>query len=227
MRIQWYPQNKYVLSFVKKGSSIENLIITNNDSPCVKEFKRGSLIEARKINDIQLKLGYLKEAAKQLAVEEILVDKYDLFLFDFDNTIVDGECGCNMVPPFKKISENTIVDSEGKKIFLKLNVKDVLTTLRKLGKSIGLISKSENTEVENYEDQPVILLLKEFKILNLFNHGIVVERDLPKSAFIPQNIDKNRIIFIDDDIKNLREVAINQKIDVYDAKGMNFVLESE
>ena len=227
MTNNWYTHNKYILSCTKKGSKIEDLLITNNDPPCIKNYKRGSILESRKIANVKLKEGYLKEAAKQLSVKEIDVSKYDLFLFDFDHTIVEGEAGCNMIPPYKKISENTIVDAKGKKIFLKLNVKEILTILRKLGKDIGLISKSENIEVENYEDQPVIHLLKEFGILDLFNHSVVVERDIPKSAFIPQDVNKHRIIFIDDDVNNLKEVSQNRDVDVYDAKGMNFVLKSE
>jgi hypothetical protein len=76
-------------------------------------------------------------------------------------------------------------------------------------KRIGLISHSEK-EGMDYQDQPVIKLLKGFGILKYFNEMIVIAKELPKSMFIPN---EKRILFVDDDVENLFDVVENTEAD--------------
>jgi len=228
----WYTSQKKTILFCKKiiknDEDIVNFIrIKESDTETIKVAKRKILFDFKKISKIEDAIKFLKRSIEDFIVDEIDVDKYDLFVFDFDHTIVSGEYGANMKPPYTKKDENTIVDSEGNIIKLKPNVKKILLNLRAIGKDIGLISKSENVEVEEYENQPVILLLKEFGLLDLFNEMVVVDRDMPKSAFFPQDREKSRMIFIDDDIRNLKEVAKNREIDVFDATDMGFFIKEK
>ena len=228
----WYvSQKRTILSCRKKIKNDEDIInfiqIKENDTENIKVAKRKILSDFKKIAKKEEALEFLKMSVEDFIVDEIDVDKYDLFVFDFDHTIVYGECGANMKPPYTKEDENTIMDSKGNLIKLKPNVKKILLNLRAIGKDLGLISKSENVEVKEYENQPVILLLKEFGLLDLFNEMVVVDRDMPKSAFFPQDRESSRMIFIDDDIKNLKEVAKNREIDVFDAKDMGFLIKEK
>jgi len=143
-------------------------------------------------------------------------DFYDVFIFDADQTLWDGEKACNMEPPYEK-NGDVIYDKNGNFIKLKDGVIELLEILKLKGREIGLISKSEREGLE-YQEQPVILLLKEFGILNYFNKMVVVDGDLPKSAFIP---DDERTLFIDDDVRNLYDVKENTQADVLNIDEIN------
>jgi len=137
--------------------------------------------------------------------DDLVMENFDLLIFDADRTIWDDAIAMLMEPPYEKISEDEIKDKNGEIIKLKPGVKELLINLRRMGKDIGMISKSEKENV-NFEDQPVLQLLKLFDIFPLFNETIVISRYLPKSIFIPED---KRVLFIDDDIKNLKDILEN------------------
>lgn len=147
---------------------------------------------------------------------DIVLDNFDLLIFDADRTIWDDAIAMLMDPPFEKISEDEIKDKNGEIIKLKPGVKELLLDLRRIGKDIGMISKSEKENVP-FEDQPILQLLKLFDIFPMFNEMIVIARHLPKSIFVPEN---KRVLFIDDDIKNIRDIIKNT-----DAKTLNDIEE--
>ena len=227
---KWIEKKEFdALRFTK---SMRNSI---DDTPDIAHVKQAALkmispifygkkAETKKINkaiDLMGRLAMIKAANHNRSLN---VGDYDLFIFDADRTIWDGECAANMSPPFKLDKENRIIiDSKGKMVQLKDNVKETLLKLRSIGKDLGLISKSEKKGVD-YQNQPVILLLKEFGLLNLFNEMIAIDREIPKSAFIPDN---QRAVFIDDDIKNLMDVSSNKSgVDVFDIDDVEFNPES-
>ena len=206
------------------------------DNKSTKEIKRRALLKIRpmlsygdpikwasmnkiKVDDAINVMGeYVFEELSQ--TEEINIDDYDLFIFDADLTIWDGVPGSKMEVPFTK-NGNTVIDANGQEITLKDGVREVLISLREMGKDVGLISKSEKEGVD-YQDQPIISILKEFGLLEIFNEMIVIDREIPKSAFIPKN---RRAIFIDDDIENLQDVQDHSDADVMDASVAKFSKE--
>ena len=189
---------------------IRPLIASGDPQSLTKEYK----------DNVDEAIGIMGEQALDSVsnTNKININDYDLFIFDADSTIWDGDCAAlEMEPPFKK-KRNTITDSSGKEITLKDDIREVLLTLRNMDKNIGMISKSEKQGVD-YQDQPVLLLLKEFGLLDVFNEMIVIDRDIPKSAFIPKN---SRVIFIDDDVKNISDVEKHTDADAVNAKAVEF-----
>jgi len=180
----------------------------------------GKKAKSDKINlaiNLMGRLAMIKSANSQ---RQLNVGDYDLFIFDADRTIWDGEAAANMEPPYQLDKENnTVTDSQGKMVQLKDNVRETFLKLRSIGKDLGIISKSEKDGVD-YQDQPVIVLLKAFELLPLFNEMVVIDREIPKSAFIPDN---QRAVFIDDDIKNLMDVSTHKSgVDVFDIDNVEF-----
>jgi magnesium-dependent phosphatase-1 len=205
-----------------------------NDNEELKKIKREALLKIRPLisgqyidrNIIEAAIDNMGEAAVYMFDygDEIDFSDYDVFIFDADSTIWEGEDAANMEPPYKFIKGTyTIVDKNGKKISLKEGVFDAITQLKEKGKSLGIISKSEKEGVD-YQDQPVILLLKEFGLLEYFDKMIVVDREIPKSAFIPK---EPRVVFIDDDIKNLIDVDEHTDADVVNADDVVFDAKNE
>lgn len=162
-------------------------------------------------------------AVKKYAEEngDISANDYDLFIFDADKTIWNGIAAKDTEPPYKVIDKETVVDANGNEIKLKDGVRDTLMHLRLMGKDLGLISKSEKHGVD-YQDQPVIQILKSLGILHFFNEMVVIDMFLPKSMFVPRG---RRTIFIDDDKKNLVDVEKHSDADAVDAADVIFMPE--
>ena len=162
----------------------------------------------------------LQSLADKKDPSQIDIGTYDLFIFDADQTIWDSEVPAMATfPPFETIDENTIVDSKGVEIKLKPGIRRFIQLLSKLGKGIGMISKSEKEGVP-FEEQPALHALKKFDILDHFNELIVIDRELPKSIFIPSNMNQKHILFIDDSNENLIDVALNTGADVVDIQDL-------
>jgi len=223
------------------GKILDILKINQNDSPELKITKRKAItaldpllkisspefaeewikINSEKINKIISAMG--EKGFEQIASQEINLDDYDLIVFDADNTIWDGDVAKDMQPPFVKIDDNIIKDKDGKVCRLKEGFKKILLKLRALDKDIGMITHSENTEL-NHEDQPVLKLLKMFDIMGFFNEMIVILSDLPKSMFIPSD---RRVLFIDDDIYNLWDVLRHTEADILPAGKEDKIIASD
>lgn len=208
---------------------VKQLLFSPYDTAEEQEIKRKALLKAREIfsgkSDISSidfcidRIGELAMIHLAKSYRSISANDYDVFIFDADKTIWDGPPAFKFEAPYQKIDENTVQDSQGLKLTLKGNVRETLSALREMGKDVGLLSKSEKQGVP-YQDQPVILLLKEFGILESFNEMISVNGDFPKSMFIPKN---KRVIFIDDDKDNLIDVKENTNADVADADDIEFM----
>jgi len=156
----------------------------------------------------------LKQFADVKQPDKIDVGIYDLFIFDADQTLWDSSVpASDTVPPYDFKDEYTLLDSQGNMIVLNPKVKILLKTLKDMGKDLGLISKSEKEGVP-FENQPVLHLLKKFSILYYFNELIVIDKNMPKSAFIPKEMNQRHILFIDDKNENLIDVAENTDADV-------------
>jgi len=133
--------------------------------------------------------------------KKITQDDYDVFIFDADKTLWDGDAAFELEPPFT-IDGNIATGQNEKSVRLKDGVRDMLAGLVKKEKRVGLVSHSEKEGVD-FQNQPVILLLKAFDILKYFNEMIVVASDFPKSMFMPN---EERVLFIDNKIENLFDV---------------------
>jgi len=216
--------------FIKKLAS--TLTIENGDHTEIKNFKIKSIASLSPLfssNNIKAseywidknkeKINEILSAWGQLGFEcyanreDVNIDKYDLIIFDADNTIWEGTCARDMTPPFYKLDTNTVKDSKGNICQLMNGVRETLLKLRAKGKDVGMISHSEN-ESESHEKQPVILLLRAFGIFELFNDIIVIAQDLPKDIFIPKN---RNVLFVDDKDNNLSDVIENTNADVVKA----------
>lgn len=220
-------------SFDSKTFVIATKILPWDDEQ-TKTYKRKALLEVRPIlkakdpikwaelnkNKINNAIDIIGESVFQEISNKnkINIEDYDLFIFDADNTIWNGDCpAMHMNPPFSR-KKDTIIDSEGKEITLKEGVREILVTLREKGKDVGLVSKSERKGVD-YQDQPVVLMLKQLGLLGLFNKMVVVDQDIPKSAFIPK---EGRILFIDDDVDQIRDVEQHTGADTANAETVEF-----
>ena len=212
----------------------------NHESEKIKNIKRRALLKIRPALQSENKRKWILSNEKRvdeaisimgeisldqfIDSKEIDINDYDLFIFDADQTIWDGDCPAkDMQTPFTIENRDTVVDSNGKKISLRPGIRKALMALRSLGKDIGMISKSEKKGVD-YQDQPVILMLKALDMLDLFNNMIVVEHDIPKSAFIP---DGERTLFIDDDIENLEDVEKHSDADGVLSENMEYKFEND
>jgi hypothetical protein len=210
----------------------------NYESEKVKNIKRRALLKIRPALQSENKRKWILSNEKRvdeaisimgeisldqfIDSKEIDINNYDLFIFDADNTIWDGDCpAMAMQTPFTVENRDTVVDSKGEKISLRPGIRRALLALRALGKDVGMISKSERKGVD-YQDQPVILMLKALDMLELFNNMIVVEHDIPKSAFIP---DGERTLFIDDEIDNLEDVENHSDADVVLSEDIEYKLD--
>ena len=201
-------------------SKIRNLLACRNQEEMARWIDQHNGIFKEALNMLG-EVSMIKIAA---TTKNISADDYDLFIFDADMTIWDSEePAFTMIPPFNRIDEDTIVDSNSKYIRLKENVRETLRKLREMGRDIGLISKSEKEGVD-YQDQPVILLLREFGILDYFNRMIVVARNFPKSIFVPRG---ERAVVIDDDIKNLMDISEHSDADAVDANDVAFLADDD
>lgn len=164
-----------------------------------------NLLHIQDVSDYLGEFGMYYYASKY---KKITQDDYDIFIFDADKTLWDGESAYKFEEPIT-FDENTAIDSNGLIIKLKDGVREMLAGLIGDEKRVGLVSHSEKENVQ-FQEQPVIKLLKGFGILDYFNEMIVVAKEFPKSMFIPN---EKRVIFIDDEIENIMDVVENTNAD--------------
>jgi magnesium-dependent phosphatase-1 len=198
------------------------LYIQENDNIATKGMKRQAFIKIKKqLDDNNTNNDEISTELENVIdsyfnnKEKICIDDYETIIFDADNTIWEGECAANLIAPFK-VEQDMLTDSQGKQIRLKDGIVEVLNKLREYGKNIGLISKSEKENID-YQNQPIILALKAFGLLDLFNKEIVIDGNLPKSIFMPK---EPHVLFIDDNIDNLNDVDEHTNASVFNAKNI-------
>ncbi len=134
-----------------------------------------------------------------------------LFLVDLDGTVWDHKDISSLEPPFKKISEDTIVDSNNTPVTLN---RDVLELIRWALENGALVSTlSWNNPVKAYK------AIKAFDILGLF-HYLTVE-DTPRKDNMIKKLLRNiedeykirftpeKIVYIDDRDIHIQDIYKN------------------
>lgn len=131
-----------------------------------------------------------------------------LVILDGDGTLWSGDVLAGyLTTPLHRIDENTIEDHQGKKIYLKEGVRDVLEELRKRNVYVALAS--QNREL------PVIALLRRLRLNMYFNFLEVswTEKDEMilniLNVFEEKGKDPGTIYFVDDFEYNLEIVQGN------------------
>ncbi len=122
-----------------------------------------------------------------------------LVILDLDKTIWDHEDASSLKPPFKKRSNDEMVDSEGTIVKLNSGVKKFLRTCKDLGIYVSLASWNK----------PIVAiqLLDKFEILGYFQNPVIefhpekdrmVNKILNKFKNKGLNFRQGEIAFIDD-----------------------------
>jgi magnesium-dependent phosphatase-1 len=134
-----------------------------------------------------------------------------LLLLDLDGTLWDNEDISLLKPPFKKVSEDTIIDSNG--VEVRLN-HDILRLARWAKENGGITS----TLSWNIPDN-AIAALQAFQIINMFDY-VTIENTHRKDKMIIKllkriKIEKNvefkpcKIVYIDDRDIHIRDIYSN------------------
>ena len=143
-----------------------------------------------------------------------IIDKYETFIFDLDDTIWVGSkekfwARClndYIIKPTSNGTVDIIYDSDNEYIMLNKDITDFLIHLTAFKKNIGFITRGGVKHVD-FDNQPAVVCLKLFKILKYFNHQTtVLYRDQKKSDFIKP---KGKTLFIDDDPEQLLDIKTN------------------
>ena len=66
--------------------------------------------------------------------------KIQLIVFDLDKTLWDHEDASTLEPPYKRIGEDSIVDSHGRTLSLYPNVRNILKELKSRGLLLAIAS---------------------------------------------------------------------------------------
>ena len=149
---------------------------------------------------------------------------FDTIIFDLDYTIWNGSednfWAKKLTPPLL-LKDDKIYDDLGKYIQLQPNIKNILNLLHSYGKNIGFITLGGLLDVD-YDLQPAIICLQLFDVYKYFNFIKIVQYKTKNKA--DYFIKKGHTIFIDDDERNLVNIAsrfpsvktINRKTDFHD-----------
>jgi predicted phosphatase len=151
--------------------------------------------------------------------------KEERFIFDLDRTIWDtfdirGNkiWAKQLLPPFTKNDENTIIDDVGSSCKLRKGVLEFFERLWRANKKIGFLSSGA---INGYpkQFQPSINLLKEFDIYKYFNDiKILKYKTFSKYNFFKEG---EACVFFDDDNKHLDAVKGLDHICEVDSKDIN------
>jgi len=154
-------------------------------------------------------------------------ENFDTIILDADSTIwtcVNGDGDIigayQTVPPYTLGKPDECYDSMGNKIKLRENFKQTFEQLKNSGKSIYMVTHSENQNLPQSQ-QPVYFILQMFGIQELFD-DIIIDGDELKSESV-EELQEGNTAFVDNDINNLSDVA-NNTVDVVpiDAKKIKF-----
>jgi predicted phosphatase len=163
------------------------------------------------VNDFLMNDNFIVK--KHSMGQNINWENFDTIILDADDTIWTcindhGEfiAAYETVPPYQMEKENICYDSVGNKIQLKESFVQTFSKLKNSGKNIYMVSKSENHQ-NPAEQQPVVLLLETFGIYEIFD-DVIIDSDTPKSEHV-LDLQEGNTAFVDDDIKNLSDVANN------------------
>lgn len=156
--------------------------------------------------------------------DEINLLEFDTIILDADETIWDvvnssnvGIASKDTVPPYTRKNDdpNIVIDAQGNQVILKDGLLSKLRQLKLQGKEIYIVSYSDKDNV-GYNDQPIILILKAFNALDLFE-DIIIDDEIPKSESV-LNIDDGNSVFIDDNEKNIIDVSLHTDVKTIDSK---------
>jgi predicted phosphatase len=138
------------------------------------------------------------------------------FYFDLDRTIWDCTdkysnkiWAKQILYPFEKISDTTIIDECQSKCVLDSDIIEYLTYLKNNGKRVHYISRGGRA-ITQHNIQPSILLMRAFQIYELFeSRGTLFHKDIAqnkKSQYIPKQI---KCVFFDDNDLEIEDVKQN------------------
>lgn len=148
---------------------------------------------------------------------EIKLKNYDTIIFDLDFTLWDGcekDFWAKKLKHPIRLEQNFIFDSENKFIKLQDGVIEMLKSLKIQNKNLGFVTRGGLLETK-LEDQPPIVCLKLFKILDFFNYDrIVLFRTDIKSKYLKPF---RKTIYIDDNPIDLNDISsVHKNISVLD-----------
>lgn len=132
-----------------------------------------------------------------------------LVIFDADETLwkSHGIWASLLVPPLRKVNDNEIIDSEGKRITLVNGLRQLLKTLKDRGILISLVSLNDN------KPNRVAECLELFELYHYFEHpqinwndkGQNIKKVLKLFEENGNNINCNETLFVDDHMSNIRK----------------------
>ncbi len=134
-----------------------------------------------------------------------------LFLLDLDGTLWDNEDISLLNPPFKKITEDTIVDSNG----IKVRLNKDMVKLSKWARENGGITSTLSWNIPDN----AIAALQAFQVIDLFDY-ITIENTHRKDKMIIELLEKIRaekrlefkpceIVYIDDRDIHITDIYTN------------------
>ena len=124
-----------------------------------------------------------------------------------------------MEPPFFKIDDRIIKDSNNSYAILDSGVREVLEHLREQDKQISFLSVGGRLDVE-YEKQPTIMILKMFEIYSYFNDQKHLLYKTAKKDDILKKMAE--CVFFDDNEKHILEGLNLNNVSVVDRKSFAF-----
>ena len=142
-------------------------------------------------------------------MQKLKINDFDTIIFDLDFTIWKGSkkdfWAKSLIFPIVK-KRTRLYDSNNDYIQLFYGTKTFLQKLHTANKNIGFSTRGGLLNID-YDQQPCILALRQFDILQYFNYkqDILYKTDLKSKSMIA----KGKTLFIDDNIIDLNDVRNN------------------
>ena len=151
-----------------------------------------------------------------------VLENKQLYIFDIDRTLItshnsNGELIWlkNMCPPFEKINDYTVKDTNGSISILHKGTREMLFYLAKQKKDIAFLSAGSLLDVR-YDLQPSILIMKMFNIYSFFNsHKLLEYKTVKKEEHLKAF---GECVFFDDDEKHIIPAYKLDNVTVVDRK---------
>jgi predicted phosphatase len=153
---------------------------------------------------------------------KINIDDNTIIVFDLDRTIWDCKDKFNnniwakqLIPPYKKINKNTIVDDCFSVCTLNNGFNEFIEKIK--NNKVVFLSNGGILDVEK-DNQPSIKFLKMFDIYKYFDQeSVLTYKTFEKERYF--NVNK-KYLFFDDDDKHLLNVSKNTNVICIDRKTM-------
>ncbi|MCC5930868.1 MAG: magnesium-dependent phosphatase-1 [Cyclobacteriaceae bacterium] len=154
----------------------------------------------------------------------LLKSKFELIIFDLDFTLWDcGGTWCDHTTPPFHMTDGSLYDAAGRKIELYPDVRLILKKLKDNNKLTGIASRT-------YEPAWANIFLEKLEIRHFFDYAEIYPGDktlhfnkLKKKSGIPFE----KMIFFDDEIRNIRDVTALGVTSIYVQNGIHRELVEE